>query len=185
MCQQKFNIYSPDAYLSLGVNALLQMAFSTAPHINTEKLHFILISGMTLINASKFCYSLNRGNKYVVISDPKIIPLLEIPNGIEVERFIDIRLPIMKMLDEIGSVIRREKKKEYVTRCFIFPLSKRERVVIDYIHRGMSPTLIAKLTKLSIKTVSSQKRSIMKKLQVSSNQQLYIKVALLRYFRVI
>lgn len=52
-------------------------------------------------------------------------------------------------------------------------LSKQQAMVVNYTRQGMSLTEISQLTRLSVKTISTHKRAIMRKLGMKSNSEFY------------
>lgn len=59
-------------------------------------------------------------------------------------------------------------------------LTHKERIILDYILQGHSVSKIAKLVAKSVKTVSAQKLSLMSKLGVSSEVELFAKTSVHR-----
>jgi len=59
-------------------------------------------------------------------------------------------------------------------------LTHKERMILDYILQGYSVSKIAKLVAKSVKTVSAQKLSLMSKLGVSSEVELFARTSVLR-----
>ncbi|WP_380182565.1 LuxR C-terminal-related transcriptional regulator [Kalamiella sp. sgz302252] len=53
------------------------------------------------------------------------------------------------------------------------PLSKQQAMVLSYTRQGLSLTDISRVTRLSIKTISTHKRAIMRKLGIKNNGEFY------------
>ncbi|MFU9135477.1 LuxR C-terminal-related transcriptional regulator [Erwinia tasmaniensis] len=53
------------------------------------------------------------------------------------------------------------------------PLSKQQEMVVRYTSEGMSLTDISRLTQLSVKTISTHKRAVMRKLGIKNNSEFY------------
>ncbi|WP_067700532.1 MULTISPECIES: LuxR C-terminal-related transcriptional regulator [unclassified Erwinia] len=53
------------------------------------------------------------------------------------------------------------------------PLSKQQAMVVRYTSEGMSLTDISRLTQLSVKTISTHKRAVMRKLGIKNNSEFY------------
>lgn len=52
-------------------------------------------------------------------------------------------------------------------------LSKQQAMVVKYTRQGLSLTDISRLTHLSVKTISTHKRAVMRKLGITNNSQFY------------
>ncbi|PKH19333.1 hypothetical protein CIG19_20005 [Enterobacterales bacterium CwR94] len=52
-------------------------------------------------------------------------------------------------------------------------LTAREKFILEYIHAGLSVSQVAQRVNRSVKTVSTQKRTAMKKLGITSNHDIY------------
>ncbi|WP_034918143.1 LuxR C-terminal-related transcriptional regulator [Erwinia sp. 9145] len=53
------------------------------------------------------------------------------------------------------------------------PLSKQQAMVVRYTREGMSLTDISRMTHLSVKTISTHKRAVMRKLGIKNNSEFY------------
>lgn len=69
------------------------------------------------------------------------------------------------LLSEILSDIRATSRFEYQ------PLTRRERQVVNYLRNGFDQSQTARLLGVSVKTVHSHKRSVMRKLMLSRNHE--------------
>ncbi|TBM25847.1 helix-turn-helix transcriptional regulator [Hafnia paralvei] len=176
--QEYGQIYSENIFLSLGISSLLDKISKTEPGLKSKDYHFLLLSNLSLLNIAQFCHDLDPKKSYVVIGNTAAGAMLS-GTGLVIEKFINTSMPINDIEYELLMLLKGIRTHEFVpipTKWAI--LTTRERIVLKYITLGMTPSLIARMVGLNIKTISSQKRSIMRKFRVSSNQQLLVKSTL-------
>lgn len=177
-----YRIYSQDVFLTVGISSLLDSILSMNISFKDKKLNILLISNISLLNIAHFCHSLDPKKTYFVIGSAAAWDMINGTGIMKLEGFIDISKPLNELEHELYFMLSRDQRiNTYPMQTEKIILSPCERFVLRYISSGMPAASIAKRLGLSVKTISSQKRSMMKKLNVSSNQQLLIKSRMANY----
>ncbi|WNN54798.1 helix-turn-helix transcriptional regulator (plasmid) [Hafnia alvei] len=177
-----YRIYSQDAFLTVGISSLLDSILSMNISFKDKKLNILLISNISLLNIAQFCHSLDHKKTYFVIGSAAAWDMINGTGIMKLEGFIDISKSLNELKHELYFMLKGGREfNTYPIQTEKIILSPCERFVLRYISSGMPAASIAKRLGLSVKTISSQKRSMMKKLNVSSNQQLLIKARMANY----
>lgn len=177
-----YQIYSQDAFLTIGISSLLNSILSMDISFKDKKLNILLISNTSLLNMAHFCHGLDPEKPYFFIGSVAAWRMLNGTGILKLEGFIDISKSLNELKYELYFMLQGGRVfNAYPIQKEKIILSPCERFVLRYIASGMPAALIAKRLGLSVKTISSQKRSMMKKLCVSSNQQLVIKAQMANY----
>lgn len=177
-----YRIYSQDAFLSIGISSLLDSILSMNILFKEKKLNILLISNISLLNIAHFCHDLDPKKTYFVIGSATAWDMINGTGIMKLEGFIDISKSLNELKYELYFMLKGGREfNPYHIQTEKIILSPSERFVLRYIASGMPAASIAKRLGLSVKTISSQKRSMMKKLNVSSNQQLLIKSRMANY----
>lgn len=177
-----YRIYSQDAFLTVGISSLLDSILSMNISFKDKKLNILLISNISLLNIAHFCHGLDLKKTYFVIGSATAWDMINGTGIMKLEGFIDISKSLNELEHELYFMLKGGRAiNVHPIQTEKIILSPREHFVLRYISSGMSASLIAKRLGLSVKTISSQKRSMMKKLNVSSNQQLLIKARMANY----
>ncbi|HGM6909625.1 TPA: LuxR C-terminal-related transcriptional regulator [Serratia marcescens] len=84
---------------------------------------------------------------------------------------------VEKLLQTVNRAMRRKKRCVYRAGCCSWcqplQLTPQEKTVMQYLRWEMTPTTIARCLKVSIKTVSTHKRAVMKKMHFQRDAELY------------
>ena len=177
-----YRIYSQDAFLTVGISSLLDSILSMNISFKDKKLNILLISNISLLNIAHFCHGLDPKKTYFVIGSAAAWDMINGTGIMKLEGFIDISKSLNELKYELYFMLKGGREfNTYPIQAEKVTLSPCERFVLRYISSGMPAASIAKRLGLSVKTISSQKRSMMKKLNVSSNQQLLIKARMANY----
>jgi len=177
-----YRIYSQDVFLTVGISSLLDSILSMNTLFESKKFHILLISNLSLLSLAQFCQNLDPEKTYFVIGSAAAWSLLNGTGALKLKGFIDISKSVSEIKYELYFMLKGIKvpnstpintEKTVLSPC--------ECLVLKYISSGMTAASIARRLGLSVKTISSQKRSVMKKLCVSSNQQLLIKARIAKY----
>ncbi|WP_282808341.1 helix-turn-helix transcriptional regulator [Hafnia alvei] len=180
-----YQFYSHDAFLTIGVSSLLDYILSMDISLEPRKLDILLVSNISLLNIDAFCRGLDTKKSYFVIGSSDAWHMLNGLKGLRLEGFIDISKPLNEIKIDLFFMLKGSKSTNATNICPVQTdetiLSYREKFVLNCIASGISTSSIAKRLGLSVKTVSSQKRSMMKKLHVYSNQQLIVKARMSNY----
>lgn len=133
---------------------------------------------MALWEIMIYCQKLDPTGDYIILGDAQARELLSGNRPLRVVEFIDVGLPLPHLRHSLQKALTSSKLR----MCKIAPLTftPREQAVLRYLMQGMNSAQIARLIGISDKTISTYKRSVMNKLQVSSNQILYCKLVLIR-----
>ncbi|QKJ59932.2 MULTISPECIES: helix-turn-helix transcriptional regulator [Serratia] len=192
-------IVTPDLFLKQGVSTLIReslidfnfkgepefnhsvSAYADAIFIDTDAVHFY----QSLEEVVRF----NRAVEIFVICHEKENRLMlssirkDISNIIYREEGVEsIKQKIASVLqrgfhlDSPLSLRRNEKISSYTSSHYNETLTTNEHEVMKLFVRGFSGKSIAQILRKSEKTVSTQKRSVMNKLGVKSNQELLRKM---------
>lgn len=89
------------------------------------------------------------------------------------DRVCDVNLKL-KQASVLLNVIRENyflQEGKIITK--LAPMASREKKVIEFFGRGYSPSRIASILDVHVKTVSHHKRSVMRKLNMSNNCEFY------------
>lgn len=169
-------IYSNDIFLFSSISVLLEEIFTIHAELREQRCHILIINKSSLLDLPKIYGLLDKSKSYIVISSPIILNILCVGELLKLNKFINITAPLLNIKQTlIQSLQENHQRHSFLEQTKEICLSRRERVVFAYLSKGKSPTLIAKITGLSVKTISAQKRSIMKKLSVTTDQQFLIK----------
>ncbi|MFM1348935.1 LuxR C-terminal-related transcriptional regulator [Yersinia proxima] len=168
-------IFSEDIFLSTGISLLLDKMFKTSPEFKRKKYHFILLSSVSLFNLAQLYHRLDPQKAYIVIGNTAACAMLN-GTGLVIAKFINISMSVSDIEYELHMLLKSFITNEVSpTPTKLAILTLRERIVLKYITMGINPFVMARMLGMSIKAISTHKRSIMKKLGVSSNQQLLVK----------
>jgi len=175
------HIYGSNFFLRAGVVALLEKIFTDNSELECKNYYFLLFSDLSLTDIPYCCRYIDKSKSYIVVGDLKLKPLLYGINHLKIDGFVSISLPLAAMHSELFRLIKnKEARRTPFARRLSAHLTFSERNILRYISKGLTPASIATWTGVSVKTVSTHKRNIMRKLNVSTNQQLYIKALLLQ-----
>lgn len=173
-------IYSNDIFLFSSISTLLEEIFTTYAERREQHCHILIINKSSLLDLPKIYRLLDKMKSYIVISSPIILNILCVGDLLKLNKFINIAAPVINIKQAlIQSLQDSHQRHSFLKQAEEICLSRRERVVFTYLSKGRSPTLIARMTGLSVKTISAQKRSIMKKMSVTTDQQFLIKSQLM------
>jgi len=169
-------IYSNDIFLFSSISVLLEEIFTIHAELREQRCHILIINKSSLLDLPKIYGLLDKRKSYIVISSPIILNILCVGGLLKLNKFINIAAPLLNIKQAlIQSLQENYQRHSFLEQAEEICLSRRERIIFAYLSKGKSPTLIARITGLSVKTISAQKRSIMKKLSVTTDQQFLIK----------
>lgn len=84
---------------------------------------------------------------------------------------------VAKLVQTVDHVMQRQKRHVYsgygCPQCQPLQLTPQERAVMRYLSWEMTPTAIARRLQVSIKTVSTHKRAVMKKMHFQRDMELF------------
>lgn len=175
-------IFSDDVFISIAISSLLNEICLKNNELNNKKINVLVISKASLLSLPNIYRNLSKRKRYAIISSQFIFTILnETSNQLKVDCFIDIDDTVENIKHQLLMYSKGISSNKLLTNTTEQRLlSYREMFVLRYISIGMTPSFIARLSGVSVKTISSQKRNIMKKLCVSNNQQLFIKSQLIK-----
>ena len=192
-------IVTPDLFLRQGLSTLIKESlidfnfkgeseFSRSASTYADAI-FIETDVPNFYRSLEKAVSFNRGIEIFIICHEKENNLMlssirkDIANIIYREEGVaSIKLKISSVLqrefflDTPLTIIRNEQIKHHVTTHYNENLTNNEYEVIKLFIRGLSGKSIAQILRKSEKTISTQKRSVMNKLGVRSNQELLRKI---------
>lgn len=176
--KKKYHTVCEDLFLDTGVSSILDKIDSlTDDNIFNKGIYsFLLFSDQHLFGLVEFFKKINPERTYIVIAPHTIWPLLKSIEILRFVKFIDISLSVSSIEYELQIFLKESKNQvTELTHPKLPRLTVKERIILERILTGFNLTIISKENGVSVKTISTQKRNIMKKLHVRSNQQLYIK----------
>ncbi|KAF1366718.1 helix-turn-helix transcriptional regulator [Yokenella regensburgei] len=177
-----YQIYSQDAFLTVGISSLLDSILSMNILFESKKFHILLVSNIFLLNLTQLCKKLDANERYFIIGCMAAWRLLNGSGALILKGFIDISKSVIEIKHDLHFMLKGIKTPNSTSiKAEKTALSPCERLVLKYISSGMTAASIARRLGLSVKTISSQKRNVMKKLCVSNNQQLLIKAQIANY----
>jgi len=179
--RENCQVYSDDIFLSTAASSLLNEIYTKNSELISKQCNILIINNSSLLNLPNIFEKLNKRKRYVVISSLFINSLLRGVEQLKLEKFIDIDISVDSIKYQLLMYLKGiTVDTSVLTSTDKVILSHREIFVLKYLSMGMTPSFIARLSGVSVKTISSQKRSIMKKLCISNNQQLFIKSKLIK-----
>lgn len=176
-----YKIYGDDYFLKLGFKTLLKKANSTTinkfeSHSHHRILNFYLVPNASSLTNVRWNYDIDLKALNIVICPMYVWEILKGTNVNNIEMFIDISMIPTQIEHAISQILSMQKEnKNTLTPSGRIMLTSREKLVLKYLSKGMRGSEIASMFNLSSKTISSQKRSLMKKLYISNNFQLFMK----------
>lgn len=195
-------IVTPDLFLRQGLSALIKESLIDFDFKGEAEFHrststyadviFIDTDVPNFYRSLEKAVSLNNGIEIFIVCHEKENNLMlssirkDIANIIyREEEVASIKSKIFSVLqrefflDTPLTIIRNEQIKHHVTTRFNGNMTTNEYEVIKLFIRGFSGKSIAQILRKSEKTISTQKRSVMNKLGVRSNQELLRKITAL------
>ena len=161
----------------LGVATLLNEMGGALPTYFPPSLSIVVLSRTALSEVMQYCQRLDPAYDYIVVGDEQSRTLLAGNTALKVMAFIDIGLS----LPCLRYALHQALTVAHAVDVKIAPVfTSRELAVLNYLKRGMNNAQIACLMGLNAKTITTHKRSAMKKLRVPSNQALYCQLATMR-----
>ncbi|MEG2734338.1 MAG: LuxR C-terminal-related transcriptional regulator [Hafnia sp.] len=167
-----------NGFACLGVATLLNEMAGALPPDCPPSLSIVVLSRTALSEVMQYCQRLDPEYDYIVVGDEQSRTLLAGNTTLKVMAVIDIGLPVPHLRYALYQALTSARAEVEVKIAPVFTL--RERAVLNYLKRGMNTVQIAFLMGLNAKTISTYKRSAMKKLRVPNNQALYCQLAAMR-----
>lgn len=178
MITSSVRLQGPNNFACIGIATLLSEISTTLPKSFPTSLMIIVLTRMALWEITKYCQQLDPTGDYIILGDTQVRELLSGNRSLKVVEFIDVGLPLPHLRYTLQKVLSSPKLKLRKAEPLTF--TPREQVVLKYLIRGMNSVQTARLIGISEKTISTYKRSVMNKLQVSSNPTLYCKLILIQ-----
>lgn len=174
MC--KYSIVSNDSYAEIAVSAMLNKILLNKVNGEFNHINILIITDCPLYDVYQIYRNLAQEKSYILISSA---PIFNILSQICAYAFVDIRMSLECMANKLFYLMKNhESFLSYYSSIKVDSINilyKNERLVLKYILQGKGVTSTARITGIGLKMVSAKKMRIMKKLNVSSIQQLYIK----------
>ena len=178
MKKSPVRLHGLNSFACLGMANLLNEMAGALPNYFSPSLSIVVLSRMALLDVMQYCQRLDPAYNYIVVGDEQSHMLLAGNTVLKVMAFIDIGLPLARLRYALYKALTSEQVEVDVKIVPVFTL--REYAVLNYIKRGMNTVQIAFLMGLNAKTISTHKRSAMKKMRVPNNLALYCQLAEMR-----
>lgn len=171
----KYSIISNDNYAGIAVSSILdEMLSNIVGGDYIKHINIIIFSECSLWDVFQIHCGLDKTKHYILISNPRVFRVL---SKTGVYDFIDISMPFSYIRNKLYSLIKHPGVYPFSSVVNVNDVfSYKEKLVLKYLLRGSCVTAIANITGIGVKSVSNKKVRVMNKLNVSSVQQLYIKL---------
>lgn len=166
----------PDNYLCRGLATLLNDMASVLPP--PSPLTVVVLPRMGLLDMVNYCAQLRTEKDYIVIGPSQAQALLSCSSMLKIHAFIDITLPLPQLFHSLHQALTTPCTRTDANAAV--RITRREHIVMNFLIKGKGVVKIASLTGHSFKTISAQKRSLMRKLHVTREQELLCKLKLIR-----
>ncbi|MFC0226486.1 hypothetical protein [Serratia aquatilis] len=174
------NVYGLDSISTFGVRQLLthildEIFWKYPGHKPVVSDVWVLTNG-DLTRLISLEYQITARRPCIVIGDKRYKQLLTNVPGFNMLKFISIKLPIPALRAQLAQVLSSSQTVNINTTCL--SLNSTQLSIFKKLLSGVTPINIASRTGLSVKTISYLKRDFMRRADIRTSQEFFIKIYL-------
>lgn len=165
-------IHSDNEFAKIALQNMIDEIDLTPRHDSTIDIY--CFSHRNIINSDIINISITPSSRYIIIGHEHVLNYFSSNDGEINHLLIDIFMNVDEIKIELMQFLRRLSRSSYQFRP-AFTLTEKELSIIKHIAKGLPIPEIAKIKKISIKTISTHKRSAMRKMNARTTQIMLVK----------
>ena len=165
-------IHSDNEFAKKALQNIIDEMDLTPRHDSTIDIY--CFSQRNIINSDIININITPASRYIIIGHENVLNYFSSNDEENNHLLIDIFMKVDEIKIELMQFLRRISRSSYHFRP-AFTLTEKELSIIKHIAKGLPIPEIAKMKKISVKTISTHKRSAMRKMDARTTQIMLVK----------